>query len=164
MSGIIEKRVCAEIDDPFVLFLIGIRINRWWKPWAWMPVFSAMPKMLIELAKNPELGLLHARTHFGLRNTMLVQYWRSYEHLEKYALARDRAHLPAQSAFNRAIGTNGDVGIWHETYLVEPGKYENIYGNMPPWGMGVAGTLLDATGPRALGRGRMKAAAIKAVN
>lgn len=164
MSGIIEKRVCAEIDGPFVLFLIGIRINRWWKPWAWMPVFSAMPKMLIELAKNPELGLLHARTHFGLRNTMLVQYWRSYEHLEKYALARDRAHLPAQSAFNRAIGTNGDVGIWHETYLVEPGKYENIYGNMPPWGMGVAGTLLDATGPRALGRGRMKASAIKAVN
>jgi hypothetical protein len=164
MSGIIEKRVCAEIDGPFVLFLIGIRINRWWKPWAWMPVFSAMPKMLIELARNPELELLHARTHFGLRNTMLVQYWRSYEHLEKYALARDRAHLPAQSAFNRAIGTNGDVGIWHETYLIEPGKYENIYGNMPPWGMGVAGRLLEATGPRALGRGRMKATALKAVN
>ena len=28
MSAIIDKRVCAEIDGPFVLFLIGIRLNR----------------------------------------------------------------------------------------------------------------------------------------
>ncbi len=25
------------------------------------------------------------------------------------------------------------VGIWHETYLIEPGKFECVYGNMPPF-------------------------------
>jgi hypothetical protein len=155
MAAIIDRRVCAEIDGPFVLFLIGIRLNRWWKVWKWLPVFRAMPRMLIELGRNPDLGLLHARTHFGFPSTMVVQYWRSYEHLEAYASARDRAHLPAWKAFNQAIASNGDVGIWHETYLIEPGKYENVYGNMPAYGLGLAGTIHDATGPRARAMGRL---------
>ncbi len=156
MSGsIIDRRVCAEIDGPFVLFLIGMRINRWWKPWQYLPVIAAMARMLPELARQPELGLLHARSHFGFPGIMLVQYWRSYEALEAYASARDKAHLPAWQAFNTAIGSNGDVGIWHETYLIEPGRYENIYGNMPLWGMGAAGQVHDATGPRARAMGRL---------
>jgi hypothetical protein len=126
-----------------------------WKVWQWLPVFLAMPKMLVELAKNPDLGLLHARTHFGLRNTMVVQYWRSYADLEAYASARDRAHLPAWAAFNKAVGSNGDVGIWHETYVVTAGSYENVYGNMPRFGLGKAGTIHDATGPRARAMGRL---------
>jgi hypothetical protein len=32
------------------------------------------------------------------------------------------------------------VGIWHETYAVSPGTYENIYVNMPPFGLARAGT------------------------
>lgn len=155
MTAIIERRVCAEIEGPFVLFLIGIRLNRWWKVGQWLPVFRAMPEMLVELGNNPQLGLLHARTHFGFPSTMLVQYWRSYEHLEAYASARDRAHLPAWKAFNQAVGSNGDVGIWHETYLIDPGKHENVYGNMPAYGLGLAGTLQDATGPRARAMGRL---------
>ena len=159
MSAIIDKRVCAEIEGPFVLFLIGIRLNRWWKFWQWLPVFRAMPRMLIELGRNPDLGLLHARSHIGFPGTMVVQYWRSYEALEAYASARDKAHLPAWAAFNTAIGTNGDVGIWHETYLIDPGKYENVYGNMPPWGMGVAGAIHPASGARARAMGRLKTGA-----
>lgn len=156
---VIDRRVCAEIDGPFVLFLIGLRLNRLHRPWEWLPVFQAMPKMLIELGRNPDLGLLHARTHFGLRNTLLVQYWRSFEHLHAYAAARDRAHLPAWGDFNKAIGSSGKVGIWHETYLIDPGKYENVYNNMPAWGMGVAGTLHDAGGQRARAEGRLRAGA-----
>lgn len=159
MTGIIDRRVCAEIDGPFVLFLIGIRINAPWKPWKWAPVFSAMPRMLIELGNNPSLGLLHARMHFGLRNTLVVQYWRSFEHLHAYASARDKVHLPAWSRFNKAVGSNGDVGIWHETYLIDPGKSENVYNNMPAWGMGSAGIIHDATGLRARAEGRLQSAA-----
>jgi hypothetical protein len=157
MAEIIDRRVCAEIEGPFVLFLIGIRLNRWWKVWQWLPVFRAMPQMLIELGRNPGLGLLHARSHFGFPGTMIVQYWRSYEALEAYASARDKAHLPAWAAFNKAIGSNGDVGIWHETYLIDPGKSENVYNNMPAWGMGRAGVIHDATGQRARAIGRLKA-------
>ncbi len=157
MATIIDRRVCAEIEGPFVLFLIGIRINRLWKPWSYLPVFNAMPRMLVELARDRDLGLLHSRTHFGPRNTMLVQYWRSFDHLHAYAAARDRAHLPAWTAFNKAIGSNGDVGIWHESYLIDPGQSEAIYNNMPEWGMARAGTLHDATGSRARAEGRLHA-------
>ena len=46
MSKIIDKRVCAEIDGDFVLFLIGMRVNRPLKFWKWGPVANAMPKMI----------------------------------------------------------------------------------------------------------------------
>ena len=156
MSDIIAKRMCAEVEGDFVVFLIGMRVNKPWKVWSWWPVAQAMPKMLIELAKNPELGLLHARSHFGFPGVMVVQYWKSFEHLEAYAKARDKAHLPAWQAFNKAVASNGDVGIWHETYVIEPGKYENIYNNMPPYGLGAVGTIVDAVGGRQAARQRVK--------
>ena len=159
MSRIIAKRVCAEIEGDFVLFLIGMRLNKPWKVWKWAPIASAMPRMLIELAKQPHLGLLHARSHFGFPNVMVVQYWRSFEHLEAYAKKRDAAHLPAWQAFNRAVGSNGDVGIWHETYLISPGRYENVYNNMPRFGLGAAGELVDAVGGRQAARQRVRATA-----
>ena len=85
------------------------------------------------------------------------QYWRSFAALEAYAKNRDAAHLPAWQAFNRAVGSNGNVGIWHETYLVRSGCYETVYNNMPPFGLGVAGALKDATGARQTARSRISA-------
>lgn len=155
MSAITRARMTAEIDGDFVLFLIGFRINTFWKVWKWGPVFAAMPRMLIELARKPELGLLHARTHFGLRGAMVVQYWRSFEALHAYAVSAEAAHLPAWRAFNRAIASNGDVGIWHETYLIKAGQYEAVYNNMPAYGLGLAGALKPAQGARRSARGRL---------
>ena len=159
MAAIIDKRVCAEIEGDFVLFLIGMRVNRPLKVWKWWPVAQAMPKMIIELSQRPELGLLHARTHFGFPNIFLVQYWRSFDHLEAYARSRELEHLPAWQAFNQSVGSHGDVGIWHETYLIRNGAYENVYNNLPAFGMGVAGELRDATGARKEARQRIQAAA-----
>jgi hypothetical protein len=42
---------------------------------------------------------------------------------------------------------------------VQPGAYETVYNNMPPFGLGAAGTLIDAVGARQEARQRMKAAA-----
>lgn len=151
------ERLCAEVEGEFVVFLIGMRVNRPWKVWRWLPVAIAMPRMLMELEKRPELGLLNARTLFGFPNVMVIQYWRSFEALEAYARSADARHLPAWHAFNRAIGSNGDVGIWHETYVIKPGAYENIYNNMPPFGLGVAGTLVPAKDHRREARQRLKA-------
>ncbi|WP_374654700.1 DUF4188 domain-containing protein [Phenylobacterium sp.] len=159
MSRIIANRMCAELEGEFVVFLIGMRINKLWKVWKWWPVAQAMPRMLIELAKRPELGLLHARSHFGLPVVMVVQYWRSFEALEAYARSGSNAHLPAWQAFNRAVASNGDVGIWHETYVVKAGAYENVYNNMPAFGLGAAGVLKEAQGARQAARQRMAAAA-----
>ena len=157
MATIIDRRVCADIEGDFVVFLIGMRVNKPWKIWAWWPVAAAMPRMLIELARKPELGLLHAYTVPGFPGTMVVQYWRSYEALEAYAKSREAAHLPAWQAFNKAVGSNGDVGIWHETFLVKQGGYETVYNNMPPHGLGRAGRLVDAVGGRQGARARLRA-------
>ena len=158
MAGIVDKRVCAEVDGGFVLFLIGMRVNKPWKFWKWLPVATAMPRMLTELGRQPGLGLLHARSVFSFPDAMVIQYWKDFEALEAYAKARDKAHLPAWQAFNKAVGSNGDVGIWHETYVIEPGKYENIYNNMPPHGLGAVGRIVDAVGARQAARQRVKGA------
>jgi hypothetical protein len=149
MADQINRRVSGEIEGDFVLFLIGVRINRVWKLRSWLPVLRAMPRMLEELSRQPELGLLHYRLHFGLRGAMVVQYWRSFEQMNAYAHARNAAHLPAWQAFNKAVGVSGDVGIWHESYLVSPGQYESVYVNMPAFGLGKAGAVFDAAGQRA---------------
>ena len=155
MTIVRAERLTAEIDGDFVVFLIGVRINKFWKPHKWLLVATAMPRMLAELERTPASGLLHVRSHFGLRNIVAVQYWRSFEHLHAYAIARDRAHLPAWQAFNRAIASSGDVGIWHETYLVRSGKHESVYNNMPPYGLGCAGKLVPAQGRKANAKNRL---------
>ena len=101
MALIVDRRVTAKIDGDFVVFLIGMRINRPWKPHKWLPNLRAMPKMLKELdAAPPELGSL-GYTNLGAFS--LVQYWRSFDHLEAYARARDKSHWPAWLEFNRLM-------------------------------------------------------------
>lgn len=149
MSEIVTDRVCADIEGEIAVFLIGMRINKPWKVWKWLSIVNAMGRMLKELAAYPEIGMLSARTHFGLRNVSMVQYWRSVNHLLAYAHSTEKAHLPAWQAFNRNVGTGGDVGIWHETYVVAEGQREAIYVNMPRYGLGLAGTQFPAKGQRA---------------
>src|SRR6478672_13084683 len=67
---VMATRLSAEIEGSFVVFLIGARINQPWNVPAWLPVFRAMPRMLRELAAQPELGLLGGQFH----GTTLVQY------------------------------------------------------------------------------------------
>ena len=156
MSQVIPKRVAAAIEGDFVVFLIGMRINKLWKVWKWLPTFVAMPRMLRELEQNADSGFLGANQYIGgPRRPMLVQYWRSFEHLESYARSRDAAHWPAWVAFNKRVGSNGDVGIWHETYLVPAGRYECVYNNMPTIGLGMATSLVPAAGRKATAAGRV---------
>lgn len=156
MSGVLKGRHTALRGEPFVVFVIGMRINSLWKVHRWGPVAAAMPRMLKELYANPELGFLGGHVWFA-RTIVMIQYWRSVEQLNAYAKARDRAHLPAWSAFNKAIGGAGDVGIFHETYSVEPGRYECVYVDMPPFGLGAIGALTPAAGLLAGAKGRMEA-------
>jgi Domain of unknown function (DUF4188) len=141
MADILTQRMTATVDTPeFVVFLIGARVNRWWKIGSWLPVAKAMPRMMKELESRPELGLLGYEQSFG-RTSIMVQYWKSMPLLLAYAKARDSEHLPAWREFNQRIAQTGDVGIWHETYVVNRGNYENIYSNMPKFGLGRVGTL-----------------------
>jgi hypothetical protein len=138
MPAIFPGRFTAQTDEPFVVFLIGMRINRLLALRQWTRVASAMGPMIAELKRNPSLGLLHVETFLYWRGVAMVQYWRSFEHLHAYAHDRDAAHLPAWAEFNRRVGAGGTVGIWHETYLVAAGYHESIYANMPRFGLSQA--------------------------
>jgi len=146
----------SVVEGDFVVFLIGMRINRWWKFHKWLPVAMAMPAMLKELAANPDSGFLGAQSSLGL----IVQYWKSFDHLEAYAKNREALHYPAWKAFNKKIRSNGDVGIWHETYQVRAGEYECIYNNMPPFGLGKVGELVSISGHKEHARDRIRQSTI----
>jgi len=155
MAMVSSDRLAAHIEGDFVVFLIGMRINKPWKVHKWFPVFSAMPKMLKELDALPseETGFLG---HTGVGMGTIAQYWRSFDHLESYARSKERKHFPAWTAFNKRMkGSRGDVGIWHETYLVKAGQYEAVYSGMPPFGLGKASGLVPATGSRSEARTRL---------
>jgi hypothetical protein len=148
------ERLTATLEGNFVVFLIGMRINRPWQLHKWLPIARAMPRMIEELYRQPELGFIHAESWFG-RTLILVQYWRSMDQLLAYARNRQAQHLPAWQAFNQAVGSDGSVGIWHETYAASAGTYENVYVNMPAFGLGRAGTLQPASGGRKSAAGRL---------
>lgn len=152
---IYRDRMTARMEGDFVVFLIGMRFNRPWRLGKWLPVVSAMPAMLKELHRHRELGFLGYHMWPG-RTTLLLQYWRSMDALLDYAKARDSAHLPAWQHFNRAVGTDGSVGIWHETYRAGAGSYENVYVNMPAFGLGGVGELVPARGGLQSASGRLQ--------
>jgi hypothetical protein len=135
-------RWAATHEDEIVVFLIGMRINKLWKVGKWLPVLVAMPKLLRWLDRHPQAGLLHHEyVAKSPRSPMVIQYWRSFEDLERFARSSGAPHMAAWEAFDAEIGDSGDVGIWHETYRVRPGMSESIFENMPPTGLGAAGEL-----------------------
>ena len=140
MANKVQKgRFTARMEGDFVVFIIGMRFNKLWKVHKWWGPFTAMPKMLRELQSHPDKGLLGARMAVGGRTVTVVQYWRSFEHLEAFAKSTDDVHLPAWRAFNNKVGTSGDVGVYHETYRVAANNFECVYSNMPVIGLAAAG-------------------------
>lgn len=142
--GVQAGRYRADFPDGAVVFMIGMRFNSLWRVRDWLPTFLAMPKMLAELVRQPELGLLSYRSWIRWRQVMLVQYWRDMDHLMTYATSRDNKHLPAWQAFNHRARNSSGVGIWHEAYEVHSQTSHIVYRDMPPTGMGAAAKIDDA--------------------
>jgi len=141
MAEINQGRWTARIEGDFVVFVIGARLS------ARHPVRSfqdlggnrGMRHMLDYLMQHPEKGLLGYQSHLPSLTT--VQYWRSFDHLERFAKDENDPHLAPWRSYWKRVGRSERTGIWHETYLVRAGEYEAIYGNMPAYG------LAKATGP-----------------
>jgi hypothetical protein len=156
MADVKQGRWAASVDGDFVVFLIGARMD-WRHPlrtFRDLGGMQGMPYMLKHLSKRPESGLLGFQT-YGL--TMNVQYWRSFEDLERFANAQDQPHRPAWRNYWKRVGRDPRSGIWHETFLVRAGEYEAVYGNMPPHGLGRASSLVSLRDD-STARGRLKRA------
>ena len=61
MPSVIPGRFTARTDKPFVVFMIGMRVNRPLQFRKWFPTARAMGPMLRELYRNPEKGFLGGR-------------------------------------------------------------------------------------------------------
>ncbi|MFN8420279.1 MAG: DUF4188 domain-containing protein [Anaerolineae bacterium] len=160
MSAVINDRYTAKMDQPFVVFLVGARINKPLQFRKWGLVVNAFPEMLKSLYAHPEKGFLGGENFFRAFPiaSVLISYWRSFEDLERFARAKDDAHLPAWRRFNKEIGYDGSVGVWHETYMVQPQAQEALYANMPLFGLAKATgqSIPVRSGYRNDARGRMK--------
>ena len=133
----IPGRMTHRHDGELVVFLIGMRVNHWWRPDLWLPVFAAMGPMLTELSRDKDSGLAGFRVTVGSSGPVLVQYWTSLEKLYTYSSSATGAHRPAWSAFNaRARKAPRAVGIWHETFVVD--RAESMYVAMPTSGLALA--------------------------
>lgn len=155
MAQVIDGRFTARMDEPFVVFMIGMRINNFFAVNKWLPTMRAMGPMLHELYQHPEKGFLGGEFFLYWRGPALVQYWRSFEDLERFARNPEDPHLPAWRRFNQTVGSDGSVGIWHETYVIERANYEAIYSNMPPFGLAKATEPVPAVGRRETARRRL---------
>ena len=156
MAGVQAGRIAPVVPEGAVTFLIGMRINKLWQVWKWVPVTAAMGRMLSELMKAPELGLRgRPRTFVSGRTIMVWQQWTSFDTLEHYARATELAHMPAWSAFNKRSRGNSAVGIFHETNVLGPTTCEAMYVNMPPIGMAAAFGTQPADGSNRTARGRL---------
>lgn len=82
-----RERLTATHDGDFVVFLIGMRVNRPLQVHKWLPGAAAMPRMIRELRGQPASGFLHAEMWFS-KTIVLVQYWRSLDQLLAYAAAQ----------------------------------------------------------------------------
>jgi Monooxygenase af470-like len=127
--AVFKGRYSGTLEGDFVVFMIGMRVNKPWKVHRWFPVFLQMPRMLRELQRQPDSGLLGATQGFLSTGPVVVQYWRSFEQLERYARDPNAEHLPAWRRF--------------------------IYGNMPRIGLARVGEhqTLGSTSTAALRSG-----------
>jgi fumigallin biosynthesis monooxygenase-like protein len=137
-------KFAADNGEPVMVFLIGIRINKWRQPRHWLPLLLAMPAALTELTAQPDGDLLGYRLLLGPgpRQAMLLQYWRNTGGLQAFARGPGSTHRAAQRRlWQHYAAAGGAVGVWHEMLPIAGGSYHSLYGNMPPTGIGASRPL-----------------------
>lgn len=150
-----QGRWTAQVDGDFVVFLIGAAVHDPDLAPQVGSLLTAMLAMLAELEQDPSHGLLGYETH-GSGSGLIVQYWRSFDALERYARNPAAHHAPVWRAWNRlAVDDRAGAGIWHETFLVAARNYEAVYQNMPVMGLAKAGRALSVEAAQDSARRRL---------
>lgn len=156
---IIHEQYSARCTGDFVVFLIGIRPNSAFPlTKSFADVGKAFQDMIAELEADRTLGYMGGDAYVGANDrkstVMTVQYWRSYEALQKWTHTKMGVHVKTMLEYMKQDRIEGLNGIWHETYKIRDGEYESIYAHMPPIGLALATQAIDE--PKANnGPGRM---------
>ncbi|MBO3749422.1 DUF4188 domain-containing protein [Streptosporangiaceae bacterium NEAU-GS5] len=148
-------RFIALTDEPFVVFIVGMRINRLWHLRKWTFGVLAFIKQYKLLLKHPEKGFMGGQHIIYPRGMGMIMYWKSYDDLDKWARDPSEPHLETWKRYNQLVRGNGTFGVWHETYLIDPAKYEAIYSSMPSFALGTVFPLVPALGRKETARRRL---------
>ncbi|PGH35986.1 hypothetical protein GX50_01156 [[Emmonsia] crescens] len=156
LSGVLLNRFTAQVprsDGSFgstpaersvVVFIIGSKCNHplgLFDP-VYRKVADYFAATVRELEDTPEeSGLLGRTSWIGDRETaanelMTVMYFRDFESLHKYA--HGPLHIKAVKYWSSIVKDTPHVSIFHETYVVPKGQWENIYVNSRPTGLSAA--------------------------
>ncbi|KAE8332496.1 hypothetical protein BDV39DRAFT_216604 [Aspergillus sergii] len=154
MDGVIQTKVSAQAPDAngafgkeiasesIVVFHLGARSNH---PLGLLaPCFSELNSRVIamnrEMNSDPvKYGLLGTST-WGKQDdsagneVMAIYYLRDYDALHRFA--HGSVHVEGMRWWTQIVKDHPHIAIYHETYLVPKGKWENIYINSKPTGMG----------------------------
>lgn len=129
-------RITAVREDDIVVFLLGARPSSPWRdPVNSARVFVSIMQMVRWLRRHPEDGLLDTEFTWMHGGPALIQYWDTYDSLERFARNRDAPHLPAWGWYRKLLEGTGAIGVWHETYVLAANAWECIYVDMPLYGM-----------------------------
>jgi hypothetical protein len=153
---VVRGRKTAVIEGDFVVFHIGARPNKQLDQfYKWMG--EATDAMLKEQEENPDIGCLGTEMYFGRKGGILIQYWRSTDHLNKFARSRTNSHAGPWAKLMAKARENADYGFWHEAFEVKAGKYDTVYINCPPMLLGNCRSvnLVQAEGKMQSGAGRL---------
>ena len=132
MKTIDEKRMAAEMDGGFVIYVNGMRLNKLRAFHKWLGAGLKAARMFERLEADPDSGFLGYQPAFkGLRTGAAIQYWRSLDDLKRFARDSGDFHVPAWQWYNEAVDPGGGVGFWAELYVIEEDDYETFFRNMP---------------------------------
>lgn len=143
-GGVVRGRYVAEPPPGTVVFLFGLTINDWGAAHRWLPVWWAFRRMQREQRRRPQCGLLWSTAWREGRTFMVRQYWRDLPTLMEYAQNHAFLHAPAWKRYNHGVGDTGEVGLWHEAYVIDPAQMHTIYRDVPRIGLAAATTQTDA--------------------
>ncbi|KAL4884838.1 hypothetical protein BJY04DRAFT_214722 [Aspergillus karnatakaensis] len=156
LDGIIKTKYGSQHPNPdgsfgsepsskgIVVFLLGSKCNH---PLGILaPGFAELGKRGDALVasykeRSEEYGLLNMKTWIGQTHDsgneiVTVFYLRDYESLHKFA--HDELHMDTVRWWGQVVKKYPHIAIYHETYVVPEGHWENIYAQSHPTGMGGA--------------------------
>jgi hypothetical protein len=144
------KRLAAEMDGEFVVYINGMRLNKLRAIHKYLIAGRKLAAMFDRLEADPDSGFLGYEPAIrGLRSDAAIQYWRSLEDLRTFAQNSDDLHMPAWKWVNESI-RKGEIGFWAELYVIDDENYETFYRDVPPIGLGQIADLVPMEGHQRL--------------
>jgi hypothetical protein len=146
-SQVVVIKLAARCNHPLGIFHPHMRKISFF--------FKSMVKNLDD--NSERYGFLGASTYIGNERAtgneiMIMAYFRTYEGLHAFSHEEGGVHREAWSYWNTEVMSKGKTkegrmfSIMHETYQVPAGKWENIYVNYHPSGLGATTYKVNVDG------------------